>query len=162
MADSNFRAYELGKTNPKIETLERIAKALDVSLSYLLGLASVPLDDTPILETPQEFLEFYDGDIKKAYEAFLAIGEEWEEKQREKITVDRIAESFPNAEVSETEEKIRIQIIKPPDEVPDSDELRRNLLLKKYDSMNPRGKLKVLDYAVELYRLPEYRKSENT
>lgn len=38
MADSNIRAYELGKGTPKIETLQRIASALGVSVGQLLGL----------------------------------------------------------------------------------------------------------------------------
>ncbi len=37
MADSAIRRYENGKANPKIETLQKIADALDVPLDYLLG-----------------------------------------------------------------------------------------------------------------------------
>lgn len=41
MADSNIRAYELEKVTPKFDTLQRIAKALGVSVGYLLGTESV-------------------------------------------------------------------------------------------------------------------------
>ena len=37
MADSAIRRYEADRGNPTIETLERIAGALGVSVSYLLG-----------------------------------------------------------------------------------------------------------------------------
>ena len=35
--EANIRKYELGKANPKIETLERIAAALNVSVLDLMG-----------------------------------------------------------------------------------------------------------------------------
>lgn len=35
IAEPTIRRYELGKLNPKYETLQRIAEALDVSVSYL-------------------------------------------------------------------------------------------------------------------------------
>lgn len=34
--EANIRKYELGKANPKLETIRKIAAALDVSLSYFL------------------------------------------------------------------------------------------------------------------------------
>lgn len=41
MADSAIRRYEIGKANPKIETLMKIAEALNVKLSEL-----VPMNNT--------------------------------------------------------------------------------------------------------------------
>lgn len=41
MADSTIRRYELGLQNPKIETLEKIASALDVSV-YALRVRQLP------------------------------------------------------------------------------------------------------------------------
>lgn len=40
IADSNIRKYESGKQNPKIETLEKIANALNVPISSLRPLDS--------------------------------------------------------------------------------------------------------------------------
>ena len=34
MADSAIRRYELGGANPKIETLQKIANALNIDISY--------------------------------------------------------------------------------------------------------------------------------
>lgn len=39
IADSNIRKYETGKQNPKIETLQKIAIALDVPLNCLLDIS---------------------------------------------------------------------------------------------------------------------------
>lgn len=118
MADSNIRAYELGKANPKIETLQRIATALEVPIGFLLGM---PVN--------------LDGEI------------------------ERIEKQFPAATVTETDDKVIFHIIEKPAEVPDSESLRRKLLLEKYDALTPKGKLKVLDYTCELSRLPEYRQT---
>lgn len=40
MKESNFRAYELGKANPKTETLQRIAEALGVSWTVFVEVDS--------------------------------------------------------------------------------------------------------------------------
>lgn len=44
IAEPNIRKYENGKQNPKLETAESIAKALNVSVLSLLGfsLADIP------------------------------------------------------------------------------------------------------------------------
>ena len=36
IADSNIRKYETGRQNPKIDTLEKIAKALDIEITELI------------------------------------------------------------------------------------------------------------------------------
>ena len=41
IAEPTIRRYELGKLNPKFETLERIAGALNTSAALLLGLNTV-------------------------------------------------------------------------------------------------------------------------
>ena len=45
IADSNIRKYENGKQFPKWETLERIAKALDVDVFDLIEYDEGPTDD---------------------------------------------------------------------------------------------------------------------
>lgn len=41
MADSAIRRYENGNANPKIETLQKIADALEVSMDELMGKVSI-------------------------------------------------------------------------------------------------------------------------
>ena len=38
IADSNIRKYESGKQNPKLETLQKIARALDVPILSLIHI----------------------------------------------------------------------------------------------------------------------------
>lgn len=47
MSESTLRQYELGFRNPKLQTLAKIAAALDVSANDLL---ESPLDGTPLYE----------------------------------------------------------------------------------------------------------------
>jgi transcriptional regulator with XRE-family HTH domain len=59
--------YENGETKPNTEILAKIAKALDVSADYLLGLTDEPKGYVEVEITPQEkrALEaFRRGDIK--------------------------------------------------------------------------------------------------
>lgn len=44
IAEPTIRRYELGKLNPKYETLEKIASALDVSASELMGIGFLPVE----------------------------------------------------------------------------------------------------------------------
>ena len=46
MYESQIRRYELGKANPKIETLQKIAQALDVPITELKDDLEVLLDKT--------------------------------------------------------------------------------------------------------------------
>ena len=47
MYESQIRKYELGKANPKIETIQKIATALDVPISNLLESWRNYFSDTP-------------------------------------------------------------------------------------------------------------------
>lgn len=46
MYESQIRRYELGKANPKIETLQKIAKALNVPITELKDDLDLLLDNT--------------------------------------------------------------------------------------------------------------------
>lgn len=50
MADSAIRKYESGSQNPKIETLQRIAAALDADVAVLMGTDPVPQEEEPTEE----------------------------------------------------------------------------------------------------------------
>lgn len=79
MADSNLRAYELGKAKPKIETLQRIADALETHIGHLMGTEtpdnaditwlSSKLESIPLEELDQAMAEF----IKDSAERFEHI-----------------------------------------------------------------------------------------
>ena len=54
IAEPTIRRYELGKLNPKAETLERIANALEVPVSDLLRHKAHTSYVTPIVPGPME------------------------------------------------------------------------------------------------------------
>lgn len=45
MYESQVRRYELGKANPKLETIRKIAKALDVDVWELIEFNTIDIDD---------------------------------------------------------------------------------------------------------------------
>lgn len=57
IAEANIRKYELGKANPKVETLERIAAALNVSVIDLLGDINISSDKI----RPQKYINYVDA-----------------------------------------------------------------------------------------------------
>lgn len=74
MADSAIRRYEIGKANPKIETLQKIAAALNIKLSEL-----VPISDT--LDWAVEKIE--ENRITREYSALDAAIKENIDKMNE-------------------------------------------------------------------------------
>ena len=58
MADSAIRRYELGKANPKIETLGKIADALDIHISNLTVVGTI-VDGTHVIAGTQDVLDNY-------------------------------------------------------------------------------------------------------
>ena len=99
----------------------------------------------PKLATMQKIADYFNVSLGE----LLGIGDD--------ENLNKVVKAFPNARVTETEDKVSIQIIEKPTAIPDSEELRRKLLLEKYDSLTAKGKMKVLDYATEISRLPEYK-----
>lgn len=74
MADSAIRRYELGKANPKIETLQKIADALDVFVTDL----NPQLNDTLSILREKKNILF--NEKKKALNSFSKddfFGDEW-------------------------------------------------------------------------------------
>ena len=47
---ANLRKYESGRQNPKIETIEKISKVLQVSIQYLLGWSDEKQQEKKIVE----------------------------------------------------------------------------------------------------------------
>lgn len=70
MADSAIRKYELGVQNPKVETIQRIADALGVSASFLIGFDEKIVNPTQY--SPEEIKEIQQG----AWDAYKSHIEE--------------------------------------------------------------------------------------
>lgn len=56
IAESTIRRYEIGKLNPKIETIQKIAKALDVQYTDLIDIESIKKE--------LDFFELYTSYLK--------------------------------------------------------------------------------------------------
>ncbi len=63
MADSAIRKYESGSQNPKVETLQRIAAALNVSLGDLLGIAPDEMLNRIVTDFPDAPVQEKEGKI---------------------------------------------------------------------------------------------------
>ena len=80
MYESQIRAYELGKANPKIETINKIAFALDVPINALV--------DDGVLSLTNSMLELYgnDNNIKEVNTLAAHFeGEEFTDEELEEI-----------------------------------------------------------------------------
>ena len=56
-SESTVRMWELGKSEPDIGTIVKLAKCLEVSLEYLLGVSDKPsIDEQHVLEVAKYFL----------------------------------------------------------------------------------------------------------
>lgn len=79
IAEANIRKYELGKANPKVETLERIATALGIPPMNLLGFE----DNLHIPDIDSAIYDFSNEETKRAIE-MLSDYKKLNEKGRQK------------------------------------------------------------------------------
>ena len=91
MADSNLRAYELGKVKPKIVNTKRIASALGVSVAYLMGWNEhYEFRDSPGGEVSPETIQavkawVMDKKKKRMMDAFEQLNEAGQDKAIERV-----------------------------------------------------------------------------
>lgn len=85
MPDSQIRQYELGMVNPKVETLKRIADALDIPVSELI--------DPTVLQLSKDVIDLFSGsdtlnlDVKgtKINELFFELNDKGQDKAIEQV-----------------------------------------------------------------------------
>lgn len=133
IAESNIRKYENNKQNPKIETIQKIAKALQVYLGDIYEDENLPNSKT--------FESFY----HKVKQENIPV----EEKQK------KILDYATNILYKELEFENK-NIAKPDQGTLFYSELiKRDLAL-----LNETGQKKVAGYAKDLTQIPEYQKEE--
>ena len=137
MYESQIRKYELNKANPKIETLEKIANALDCKVSDIREFdGSIRVKITP------ESIE-YDRLIRKhqANENLTEEERQWLinyiEANNFKDTFERLKEVGQN--VLESLNYCRLQ--------------------NAYETLNKDGQEKVIEHAELIAKIPEYQKN---
>jgi hypothetical protein len=124
--DANIRKYESGRQNPKIDTIEKIAKALDVEVSELL------FEKSEIIEQLKNVLN------TNAIEAIKTTHQLDEDTRNGKITW---REATPD-------EVLQMSV--------DSANYLRNDTISKYDSLNDTGKQKANEYITDLSEQEKY------
>lgn len=130
IADSNIRKYENGKQNPKIETLQKIADALEVSVSDLLPSDYIYIEKTI---NNKHFL-----DRLSSYLANNNISEQDKE--------NLISEILSNGN-SAIQARIN-----------HATTAQKDLLCFYFDKLNVNGRNKALDQVEMLTKISDYRK----
>lgn len=89
IAEPNIRKYELGKQNPKKETVEKIAEALDINPNVLLGWEDT-YNPNGVLEKEVSLIEQiqqqYGKDAVQLLKCFTELNELGRERALERIS----------------------------------------------------------------------------
>lgn len=178
IADSNIRKYENGLQNPKIETLRKIAKALDVLViennnqfdlidknqTLIKTIDCITPDSLSAYPELDTVLSSYVTELLSTYPNFSPS------------SVDIIKNFFNDADLKHKAEvynlflhhiNITIQEGKKNYDIYPliSGTLISNLphdLQDVYDNLNDKGRIKLTEYAKDLLQIPEYRNGSNT
>lgn len=150
VSEISIRKYESGERSPKIEAIKRIAEALGVPGSYL--------SDIFILEAFEENSHLSYSDMLKEREKSLSAIETLQESLRTilKSNTDKSNEeviALLKREIKNHSAKI---------EALDSNAVYYNDLFYILNLLNDNGKDKVLSYAIDLLKIPEYRIDNET
>lgn len=155
MADSAIRRYELGKANPKIETLSKIAHALDVTIGDLDSNYSIMGKDREaalslITQLKQFSTNISHMDItdESKVENMAKISELIKESQQLIDMID-VATSADRKKKS-----IKENIKKAEQSIDD-------MLLSLLHQLNSDGQEKVIMYTIDLIKIPEYCENHN-
>ncbi|MFP3155360.1 helix-turn-helix domain-containing protein [Lachnospiraceae bacterium ZAX-1] len=79
-------------------------------------------------------------------------------KYEDENFLNKIAQSFPNAEIAKTDEKLIIEAIKLQTETQTRQGALRKNAFEKYDDMNYQEQSKAHAYINDLHDMPKYRK----
>lgn len=177
IADSNIRKYENGQQNPKIETLRKIANALDISVIENGGhfelIDKNQISAKSIDRISPEILASY-PDLDQSLEDYieeLFANHCLSCKTDIAITTDSLKDLDLNhrAELyNSVFHHINIKIMNGihyfdifPMVLPSSvSDLFYNNLQKICQKLNGKGKSKLINYAEDLSKIPEYRKQQ--
>lgn len=137
MADSAIRRYENGKANPKIETLQKIADALEIPL--ILLVEDDFLDAVTWMDEDSE-IALVDKKIDELMNNTEISIEEKEAKAKELLTQLEIMENY---------------------HLDNANRAYEYMLNKLIEQLNYTGKDKALEHIKMLTKIPEYRQDTN-
>ena len=136
IAEPTIRRYELGKLNPKYETLQKIAKAMDVPISELLG--------SPELGNG--------GELAPPFEQNPHL-----HNSKANSLLSKIGAVFGQNRSDSYIEKMNLSLR-------ESDSLNSDLykITKYFQELNHHGREKVIEYALDLAMLPQYERIDES
>lgn len=135
IADANIRKYENGKQNPKIETLQKIADALGVSLHELLYSDElIELDGIPAYN-----IDLTGYSMDEIQQALEKIQNDLKAKRKENTTL--------------------LSKLQPEDSVTVTD-IKEQKLLSDYRQLNDEGKTQAIIRVEELTEVPRFTAKE--
>lgn len=149
--------WETGKREPKIETIERIAAALKVDYSQLIGMEEIPITKDLITKRP---------DIREALtQGMLEVfGTSADERLIELIkndNSDKVINVFNSlikrVSINEKYHQLQINLVDV-----DIDNINKECLLKNFDKLNSIGKDEAIKRVAELTEIPRYIEKETS
>lgn len=139
MDEANIRKYELGNANPKLETLHRIANALNISYLKLV--------ESEIVESSMKNVE---EERKNILKEFVRLNNELKENN-----TPELKKQIVNVEEQlNTNDKQILELLYEMDNI----ETDKDKINKFFDTLNKNGRKKAVDYIKDLTKIPEYRK----
>lgn len=148
LAEITIRQYELNKRQPKIETLQTIAAALNTS--YLNLLPQINYRADVILEAIEK-TGLKDNISEQLAKALSASIDTQNQYSQSTINVLREILQGVHADLENTAKEIRR-----------TEKMMEADLIEKFDALNLDGKEKVVDYANVLAENPRYSKEKAT
>lgn len=153
LADSAIRRYELGGANPKIETIQKIARALEVEYTDLFTFKKYEITTDLLANQP---------DIKKhIIDSTLNImGNDMNQQVKEILTngsIDEIVKILnsiiTHIEINEDLDTIKIHYYV---------NSKKDYLLNAFEKLNETGKTEAIKRVEELAEIPKYQKYFNS
>lgn len=155
-----IRSYELGKFNPKLESMKKIADALGVTVGDLDDYSTMLQDKEDALNLQQRLNEF----LAKILESDIP-----EENKKDNVKkINELLESIKNLastiDIAILKDKEMSQALKElseaKQELMSTEQELYALILYSYNLLNYEGQEKFLDQMNLLLQIPKYRKDQ--
>lgn len=170
IADSNIRKYENGQQNPKIETLRKIADALnaivienngqfdliDEQQTIVKQISHITANDLMTYPTLEQTLSNYVKELLSCYQAdFKPITDKFFKESDLNYRSEVYNNIIHHVDVRVINGQPIFDIYPLITFSLNSDSVDNNLL-KKYTLLNSKGQNKLIEYAKDLAKIPEY------
>lgn len=156
--------WENGNKNPKIETLFKISQALNVSVGDLDPTYAIMMTDrekaTYLADTLKEYLEKKSKenaskDIISATTITLNKVQSYIKATDDLISIDKEKQKLLNRK-----NNLKEEIQREKEEIQKGEQEIGQRILSILRHLNPKGQDKVLGYAIDLIKIPEYQRKD--